>query len=81
MCSFFKCLFIITGNNNAMYSKNRIGNRYFVSNLRIIVFQINSISLIESEEFRKTSIGHGDNSSREISYNSSAKNKSMWEIS
>ena len=39
-----------------MYSKNRIGNRNVHSKLPIIVFQISSISLIESEEFRETSI-------------------------
>ena len=36
-----------------MCSKNRIGNRNVLSKLPIIVFQINSISLIESEEFRE----------------------------
>ena len=53
--SFFNKLFTITGNDNTMYSKNRIGNRKFHSKLLIIVFHINSISLIESEEFRETS--------------------------
>ena len=38
-----------------MYSKNRIGNIKFCSKLPIIVGQINSISVIESEEFRETS--------------------------
>ena len=38
-----------------MYSKNRIGNRTVHFKLPIIVFQINSISLIELEEFRETS--------------------------
>ena len=33
-----------------------IGNRNFDSILPIIVFQINSISLIESEEFKESSI-------------------------
>ena len=56
MCSFFNKLFTATGINNTMYSKNRIGNRKLRSKLPIIVFQINSISLIESEEFRETSI-------------------------
>ena len=56
MCSFLNNLFTITGNNNTMYSKNRIGNKNVHSKLPIIVFQINSISLIESEEFRETSI-------------------------
>ena len=32
-----------------------IGNRNVHSKLPIIIFQINSISLIESEEFRETS--------------------------
>ena len=27
MCSFFNNLFTVTGNNNTMYSKNRIGNQ------------------------------------------------------
>ena len=54
MCSFLNNLF--TGNNNTMYSKKKIGNRNFHSKLPIIVFQINSISSIESEEFRETSI-------------------------
>ena len=49
-------LFTVTSNNNTMYSKNWIGNRNALSILPIIVFQINSISLIESEEFRETSI-------------------------
>ena len=57
MCSFFNQLFTITGINNIMYSKNRIGNRKFHSKPPIIVFQINSISLNESEEFRETLIG------------------------
>ena len=37
-----------------MYSKNSIGNRNALSKLKIIVFQMNSISLIRSEEFRET---------------------------
>ena len=56
MCSFFNNLFTVTGNDNTVYSKIRIGNRNFHSKLPIIVFQINSISLIQSEEFRETSI-------------------------
>ena len=36
VCSFFNKLFTVTGNNNAMYNKNR---------------KSSSISLIESEEF------------------------------
>ena len=54
MHSFFNKLFTVTGNNNTMYSKNRIGNRIVHSKLPIIVFQINSISLIESEDLRET---------------------------
>ena len=49
MCSFFNKLFTVTDNNNTM-----CGNRKFHSKLPIIVFQINSISLIESEEFRES---------------------------
>ena len=56
MCSSLNNLFSVTGNNNMIYSKNRIGNRNAHSKLLIIVFQINSINLIESEEFRETSI-------------------------
>ena len=41
MCSFFNKLFTDIGNNNTMYSKNRIGNRKFYSKLIIIIFQIN----------------------------------------
>ena len=55
MCIFFNNLFTVTGNNNTMYSKNRIVTNFY-SKLPIIVFLINSISLIESEEFRETSI-------------------------
>ena len=50
------CLFIVTGNDDKMYSKNSIGNRNFHSKLALIVFQINSVGLIESEEFRETSM-------------------------
>ena len=53
MCSFFNKLFTVIGNNNTVHSKNRFGNRNFHSKLSIIVFQINSISLIELEEFRE----------------------------
>ena len=35
-----------------MFSENRIGNRNVHYKPPIVVFQINSISLIESEEFR-----------------------------
>ena len=38
-----------------MYSKNRIGKRNVHSKLSIVVFQINSFSSIDSEEFRETS--------------------------
>ena len=55
MPSYFNNLFTVAGNKNTIYSKNRIGNRNVHSKLPIIVFQINSISLIESEEFRETS--------------------------
>ena len=56
MCNFFNKLFTITGNNNTVYSKNSVGNRKFNSKLPTIVFQINLISLIDSDEFRETSI-------------------------
>ena len=56
MCSLINSLFTATGNNNTMYNKNRIDNRNCHFKLPIIVFQINSISLIEPEEFRETSI-------------------------
>ena len=55
MCSFVNKLFTVTSINNRMYSKHRIGNRKFHSKLLIIFIQINSISLIKSEEFRETS--------------------------
>ena len=54
MCRFLNNLFTVTGNNNAMYSTNRFGSRNFHSKIPIIVFQINSINLTESEEFRET---------------------------
>ena len=41
-----------------MYSKHGFDNRKFHSKLPIIVFQINSISLIESQELRETSNVH-----------------------
>ena len=56
MCSLINSLFTVTGNNNKMYSKNSIGNRNCRFKLPIIVFQMNSISLIEPEEFKETSI-------------------------
>ena len=46
MCSFFNNLFTVAGNNNTVYSKNRIGYRNVHFKLQIIVFQINSISVI-----------------------------------
>ena len=55
MCSLINSLFTVTGHNNTMHSKIRIGNRNYHFKLPIIVFQITSISLIESEEFRETS--------------------------
>ena len=48
-CNFFNKLFTVTGNNNIVYSTNRIGDRKFYSQLPIIVFQTSSINLIESE--------------------------------
>ena len=56
MGSFLNNLFTVKGNNNTMYSKNRICNRNVHFKIPIIVLQINSVSLIESEEFRETSI-------------------------
>ena len=44
-----------------MYSKIRIGSRNVHSKLTIVVFKINSISSIESEEFRETSIVSNEN--------------------
>ena len=38
ICSFFISLFTVVGNNNTMYSKNRIDNSNFHSKLPIIVF-------------------------------------------
>ena len=55
MHTFLYNLFTVTGKNNTMYSKNRIGNTNFHSKLPIFVFQINSITLIESDKFRETS--------------------------
>ena len=49
MCSFFNSLFTVTGNNNTMYSNIRIGNKNYH-------FKLPIISLIESTEFRETSI-------------------------
>ena len=54
MCSFFNELFSITTNNYTMFKKNNIGNRKFHFQIPIIIFQINSIHLFESEEFRET---------------------------
>ena len=38
LCNFFNNFFIINGNNNTMYSKNRIGNRNFYFKLPINIF-------------------------------------------
>ena len=57
MCNYLNNLFNVSDINNTMYSKNRIGNRNAHYKLPIVVFQINSISSIESEEFRDTSNG------------------------
>ena len=56
MSSFLSNLFNVTGHNNTMYSKDKIGNGIFGSKLLTNLFQINSISLIQSEEFWETSI-------------------------
>ena len=56
MCGLINSLFTVTGNNNTMHSENRIGNTNYNFKLPIIVFQINSISLIESKEFRELRI-------------------------
>ena len=56
MCSFFNSLFTVTGKNNTLYSKTVISNRNFYFKLPIIIFQMNSISLIWSEEFGEISI-------------------------
>ena len=56
MHCFFSNLSTVPGNNNTIYSENGIDNRNVHSKLPIIVFQINSISLIEPEEFSKTSM-------------------------
>ena len=55
MCNFLNNLFTVTGNNNTICSKNKIGNRNVHFKLPIAIFQINSISLIESEEYREIS--------------------------
>ena len=44
MCSFFNKLFTVTGNNNTMYSENRIGNRNFHFKLPIIVFKLTQLA-------------------------------------
>ena len=68
MCSFLNNLFTITGNKNTMHSKYRIGNWNVHSKLPIVVCQINSISSIESEEFRETSNGLFLNVDMDFSY-------------
>ena len=44
ICSFFNKLFTVAGNNNTMYSKNRIGNRKFHSKLPNIVFKLTQLT-------------------------------------
>ena len=56
MCSLFFLFFTVTGINNTMYSKYMIGNTKLNSKLPIVIFQINSISLIESENLGKPRI-------------------------
>ena len=53
MCSIFFKFFTVTGINNIMYSKYRIGNTKLNTKLPIVIFQINSISLNESENLGK----------------------------
>ena len=53
MCSIFFLCFTVTGINNTMHSKYMIGNTKLNSKLLIVIFQINSISLIESENLGK----------------------------
>ena len=57
MCRYLNNLLTVTGNNNTICSKNRIGNRNILSKLPIVVFQINSNSSIESENLGKPRIG------------------------
>ena len=47
---------LIICNDFTIDDKDRISNRNFHSKLPIVVFQINSISLTELEEYRETSI-------------------------
>ena len=49
---FITITITITG-NNTMYSNYRIGTRKFNSKLPIVIFQIKSICLIESENIGK----------------------------
>ena len=80
MFSFLNNLFTVTGNNNTMYSKNRIGNRNVHSKLPIVVvvIQINSISLIESEEFRETSNKPFYSIESLVRRNSSISSRNIW---
>ena len=48
-------LFFTVIGNNTMYSKYMIGNTKLNSKLPIVIFQINSIGLIESENLGETS--------------------------
>ena len=50
--------FTATGINNTMYSKYRIGNTKLNSKLPIVIFQINPISFIESENLGKPRLFH-----------------------
>ena len=52
MCSFL-FFFTATGINNTVYNKFEIGYRKLNSKLPIVIFQINSISSIESENWMK----------------------------
>ena len=55
MCRSFFQFFTVTGIDSAMHvhSKYRIGNRKLNSKLAIVIFHINSINFIESENLRK----------------------------
>ena len=53
MCSFLNNLFTVIGNNNPV--KIGLVTELFILNYQSLFFQINSITLIESGEFRETS--------------------------
>ena len=53
MCSLFFKFFTVTVINNKVHSKYKIGNRKLNSKLAIVIFQMNSISLIESDNLGK----------------------------